>query len=107
MSYYASVYVRTGLGMKVYDTTAGFKCYRRKVLETIDLDKIRMYGYGFQIEMKYSSYKLGFKIVEVPIIFVDRKEGTSKMSGSIFGEAFWGVLGLRFRKIRPKAQMKL
>lgn len=106
MSYYASVYVRTVLGMKVYDTTAGFKCYRRKVLETIDLDKIRMYGYGFQIEMKYSCYKLGFKIVEVPIIFVDRKEGTSKMSGSIFGEAFWGVLGLRFRKIRPKAQKK-
>ena len=107
MSYYASVYVRTVLGMKVYDTTAGFKCYRRKVLETIDLDKIRMYGYGFQIEMKYSCYKLGFKIVEVPIIFVDRKEGTSKMSGSIFGEAFSGVLGLRFRKIRPKAQKKL
>ncbi len=102
MSYYASVYVRTVLGMKVFDTTAGFKCYRRRVLETIDLDKISMYGYGFQIEMKYSCYKLGFKIVEVPIIFVDRKEGTSKMSGSIFGEAFWGVLRLKFRKIKPR-----
>ncbi len=104
MSYYASVYVRTVLGMKVYDTTAGFKCYRRKVLETIDLDRISMYGYGFQIEMKYSCYKLGFKIKEVPIIFVDRKEGTSKMSGSIFGEAFWGVLRLKFRKIKPRKE---
>ena len=102
MSYFASVYVRTVLGMRVFDTTAGFKCYRRKVLETIDLDKVRMKGYGFQIEMKYSTYKLGFKIKEVPIIFVDRKEGTSKMSSSIFGEAFWGVLKLRFRKIRPR-----
>ena len=102
MSYYASVYVRTVLGMKVYDTTAGFKCYRRKVLQTIDLDKVRMKGYGFQIEMKYSTYKLGFKIQEVPIIFVDRKEGISKMSSGIFGEAFWGVLGLKMRKIRPK-----
>ena len=102
MSYFASVYVRTVLGMRVFDTTAGFKCYRRKVLETIDLDKVRMKGYGFQIEMKYSTYKLGFKVKEVPIIFVDRKEGTSKMSSSIFGEAFWGVLKLRFRKIRPR-----
>ena len=102
MSYYASVYVRTVLGMKVYDTTAGFKCYRRKVLETIDLDKVKMKGYGFQIEMKYSTYKLGFKIKEVPIIFVDRTEGTSKMSSGIFGEAFWGVLKLKMRKIRPK-----
>ena len=102
MSYYASVYVRTILGMKVYDTTAGFKCYTRKVLETIDLDKVKMKGYGFQIEMKYTTYKLGFKIQEVPIIFVDRKEGTSKMSSGIFGEAFWGVLGLKFRKIRPR-----
>ena len=103
MSYYASVYVRTVLGMKVYDTTAGFKCYRRKVLETIDLDKVRMKGYGFQIEMKYTTFKLGFKIQEVPIIFVDRKEGTSKMSSGIFGEAFWGVLKLKMRKIKPKA----
>ncbi len=101
MSYYASAYVRTVLGMKVYDTTAGFKCYSRKVLETIDFSRIRMRGYGFQIEMKYNAYKLGFKIKEVPIIFEDRKEGVSKMSSSIFGEAFWGVIKLRFRKIRP------
>ena len=104
MSYYASVYVRSVRGMKVYDTTAGFKCYSRKVLETIDLDKVKMKGYGFQIEMKYSAYKLGFKIREVPVIFVDRTEGTSKMSSSIFGEAFWGVMGLRLRKIRPAAR---
>ncbi len=100
MSYYASTYVRTVLGMKIYDTTAGFLCYRKKVLETIDFDRIKMKGYGFQIEMKYNAYKLGFKIKEVPIIFVDRTEGTSKMSGGIFSEAFWGVLGLRFRKIK-------
>ena len=100
MSYYASAYVRTVLGMKVYDTTAGFKCYSRKVLEAIDFSRIRMRGYGFQIEMKYNAYKLGFKIKEVPIIFEDRKEGVSKMSSSIFGEAFWGVIKLRFRKIR-------
>ena len=100
MSYYASVYVRTVLGMEVYDCTAGFKCYKRKVLETLDLDNIRMKGYGFQIEMKYSTYKLGFKIQEVPIIFVDRTEGTSKMSSGIFGEAFWGVLKLKMRKIK-------
>ena len=87
--------------MKVYDTTAGFKCYTRKVLETINLDKVQMKGYGFQIEMKYSTYKLGFKIKEVPIIFVDRTEGTSKMSSGIFGEAFWGVMKLKYRKIRP------
>lgn len=106
MSYFASVYVRTMLGMHVYDTTAGFKCYRRKVLETIDLDKIRMKGYGFQIEMKYTTFRLGFKIAEVPIIFVDRKEGTSKMSSGIFGEAFWGVIGMRFRKFRPRTSGK-
>lgn len=103
MSYYASVYVRTILGMKVYDCTAGFKCYSNKVLRTIDLDKVEMKGYGFQIEMKYTTYKLGFKITEVPIIFVNRKAGTSKMSGGIFGEAFWGVMKLRFRKLKPKA----
>ncbi len=102
MSYYASAYVRRVLGMKVYDCTAGFKCYRRKLLETIDFDRIRMRGYGFQIEMKYNAYKLGFKIKEVPIIFVDRTEGTSKMSSSIFGEAFWGVIKLRFRKIAAR-----
>lgn len=101
MSYYASSYVRRVLRMKVYDCTAGFKCYSRKVLDTISLDNVKMRGYGFQIEMKYSAYKLGFKLKEVPIIFVNRKEGVSKMSSGIFGEAFWGVLKLRFRKIRP------
>lgn len=104
MSYYASAYVRFILRMKVYDTTAGFKCYKRKVLETIDLDNIHCKGYGFQIEMKYNAYRLGFKIQEVPIIFVDRKEGTSKMSSGIFGEAFWGVIAMRMRKIRPRKQ---
>lgn len=103
MSYYASVYVRKTLGMKVYDCTAGFKCYSAKVLRAIDLDRVQMRGYGFQIEMKYTAYKLGFKIAEVPIIFVNRKEGTSKMSSGIFGEAFWGVLKLRFRKIQGKS----
>ena len=103
MSYFASTYVRTVLGMRVYDTTAGFVSYSRKVLETIDLDAIKMKGYGFQIEMKYTAWKLGFTIKEVPIVFTNRQKGTSKMSGGIFGEAFWGVLGLRFRKIRPKA----
>ncbi|MBP5210811.1 MAG: polyprenol monophosphomannose synthase [Bacteroidales bacterium] len=102
MSYYASAYVRLVLGMKIYDTTAGFKCYSREVLETIDFDRVRMKGYGFQIEMKYTAYKLGFKLVEVPIIFVDRTKGVSKMSSGIFGEAFWGVLMLRFRKILPR-----
>ena len=104
MSYFASLYVRTVLRMKVYDCTAGFVCYSRKVLETIDLDGVRMKGYGFQIEMKYTAFRLGFKIAEVPIIFINRQLGTSKMSGSIFGEAFWGVLKLRFRKIKPKKQ---
>jgi len=103
ISYFASVYVRKMLGMKVYDSTAGFMCYTRKVLDTIDLDRIKMKGYGFQIEMKYTAYKLGFKIAEVPIIFMDRTEGTSKMSSGIFGEAFWGVIKLRFRRIKPKA----
>ncbi len=102
MSYYASTYVRKVLGMRIFDCTAGFKCYKRKVLETIDLEKIKMKGYGFQIEMKYNTYKLGFKIKEVPIIFIDRKEGTSKMSSGIFGEAFWGVLKMRLRKITPR-----
>ena len=103
MSYYASVYVRKVLRMKVYDCTAGFKCYSRKVLETMDLDAVQMKGYGFQIEMKYTAFRLGFKIAEVPIIFINRKEGTSKMSSGIFGEAFWGVLKLRFRSFAPKA----
>ena len=102
MSYYASAYVRGILRMHVFDTTAGFVCYTRKVLETIDLDGIQMKGYGFQIEMKYTAYKLGFKIREVPIIFTNRQLGTSKMSSGIFGEAFWGVIKLRFRKIKGK-----
>ena len=104
MSYYASVYVRTVLGIKIYDSTAGFICYSRRVLETIDLDRVKMKGYGFQIEMKYSAKCLGFKVAEVPVIFVNRQQGTSKMSSGIFGEAFWGVIGLRFRKIRPRAK---
>ena len=102
MSYFASAYVRAVLRMKVYDTTAGFVCYSRKVLETIDLDDVRMKGYGFQIEMKYTAYRLGFKLKEVPIIFVNRQLGTSKMSGGIFGEAFWGVIALRFRRFNRK-----
>ena len=102
MSYYASAYVRTVLNMKVFDTTAGFVCYTRKVLESMDLDAVQMKGYGFQIEMKYTAHKLGFKIKEVPIIFVNRQLGTSKMSSGIFGEAFWGVIKLRFRKIKGK-----
>jgi len=97
MSYYASVYVRFITRMKVMDTTAGFKCYTRKVLETIDLDKIRFTGYAFQIEMKYTSWKLGFNIVEVPIIFTDRTLGESKMSKGIFREAVLGVINLRWR----------
>jgi len=100
MSYYASVYVRLILWINVHDTTAGFKCYRRKVLETINLNNIKFVGYAFQIEMKYTAWKLGFKIVEVPIVFTDRKEGYSKMSKGIFKEAFWGVLQMRFKKIR-------
>ena len=100
ISYFASVYVRKTLGFKIFDSTAGFICYSRRLLETIDLDAVQMKGYGFQIEMKYTAYKLGFKIAEVPVIFVNRKEGTSKMSGGIFGEAFWGVLKLRFRKFK-------
>jgi dolichol-phosphate mannosyltransferase len=101
MSYYASKYVRWITGMKVKDATAGFKCYRFRVLNTIDLDRIKMKGYGFQIEMKYTAWRLGFKIVEVPIIFIDRKLGSSKMNSGIFGEAAWGVFKLRFRKIKP------
>ncbi len=97
MSYYGSAYVRIMLGIPVHDTTAGFKCYRATTLRAIDFDKIHHVGYGFQIEMKYNVYKLGFKIVEVPIIFKDRTEGTSKMSGGIFKEAIFGVIGLRIR----------
>ena len=96
MSYYASVYVRIVTGMKIKDTTAGFKCYRRRVLETIELDKIHFKGYAFQIEMKFTAYKCGFKLTEVPIVFVNRVLGTSKMNSSIFGEALFGVLRLKW-----------
>lgn len=95
MSYFASVYVRFILWISIKDTTAGFKCYRRKVLEIIELDEVRFMGYAFQIEMKYRSLKKGFKVVEVPITFIDRTEGVSKMSTNIFKEAFWGVLQMR------------
>jgi len=97
MSYFASVYVRMILWLNIADTTAGFICYKRKVLEKIDLDKIKFMGYAFQIEMKYTAHKLGFKIVEVPITFIDRQEGVSKMSTKIFKEAFWGVIQMRFQ----------
>lgn len=103
ISYFASVYVRKVLGFKIFDSTAGFVCYTSRVLRTIDLDKVRMKGYGFQIELKYTAHRLGFKIAEVPVIFVNRVEGSSKMSGSIFGEAFWGVIGLKFRRIKAKS----
>lgn len=99
MSYFASMYVRFITGMKIYDTTAGFKCYKRRVLETIDLDRIKFKGYAFQIEMKFTAWKLGFHIVEIPIVFTDRREGTSKMSGGIFNEALWGVLRMKLRSI--------
>lgn len=101
MSYFASVYVRMILWINIMDTTAGFKCYKRKVLETIDLDKIKFIGYAFQIEMKYTAHRLGFKLKEIPITFVDRKEGQSKMSKGIFKEALFGVLDMRFRKFTP------
>ncbi|MCB0402058.1 MAG: polyprenol monophosphomannose synthase [Flavobacteriales bacterium] len=97
MSYYASAYVRLITGMKIRDTTSGFKCYTRKVLETIDLDHIRFKGYAFQIEMKFTAYKFGFQIVEVPIIFTDRQEGQSKMSGGIFKEAVFGVIQMKIK----------
>ncbi len=102
MSYFASKYVRIVTRMPVCDATAGFVAYRREVLEAIDLDKIAMNGYGFQIEMKYSAWRLGFSIGEVSIIFIDRVEGTSKMSSGIFGEAFFGVLKLPFRSIKRR-----
>jgi dolichol-phosphate mannosyltransferase len=102
MSYIASIYVRVITGMKIMDTTAGFKCYRREVLESIHPDKIRSVGYGFQIEMKFTAWKLGYKIVEVPIIFTDRKMGASKMTGGIFNEALWGVLRMKLRSTFTK-----
>ncbi len=95
MSYFASKYVRLITGIPVHDTTAGFKCYRRQVLETIDLDKIRFKGYAFQIEMKFTAYMCGFKVIEVPVIFINRELGTSKMNSSIFGEAIFGVIKLK------------
>jgi len=100
MSYYASAYVRFITRMKVRDTTAGFVCWSRKVLESLNFDRIRFIGYAFQIEMKYTAWKLGFKVVEVPIIFIDRTEGTSKMSSSIFKEAIFGVMSLRFKNVK-------
>ena len=102
MSYIASMYVRLVTGMKIMDTTAGFKCYRREVLQNIHPGHIRLVGYGFQIEMKFTAWQLGYKIIEVPIIFTDRKAGTSKMSGSIFGEAMWGVLRMKIVSIFRK-----
>lgn len=102
MSYVASIYVRFITGMKIMDTTAGFKCYKKEVLEKIRLDKIRSVGYGFQIEMKFKTWILGYKIVEVPIIFTDRKLGASKMSGGIFNEALWGVLRMKLRSLFTK-----
>jgi dolichol-phosphate mannosyltransferase len=98
MSYFASVYVRTVLWVNIKDTTAGFKCYRRKVLEALPLDTIKFIGYAFQIEMKYLTHKMGFKIAEVPITFIDRQVGISKMSKGIFKEAFWGVIQMRMGK---------
>ena len=106
LSYFASKYVRMISGMNIKDTTAGFKCYRREVLETIDLDAIRFKGYAFQIEMKFTAYKIGFRLKEVPIIFINRVEGVSKMSGGIFGEALFGVLRLKIDSIFKKYPRK-
>lgn len=102
MSYYASAYVRTVLGIKLRDTTAGFVCWTRKVLETISLDDVRFKGYAFQIEMKYTALRLGFTIKEVPVVFVNRELGTSKMSGGIFSEALFGVMRLRMTKFKRR-----
>ena len=102
MSYFASKYVRLITRMPVKDATAGFVCYSRKTLETIDLDRIEMNGYGFQIEMKYTAWRLGMKIKEISIVFTERQEGASKMSGGIFGEAFFGVMKLPFRRIKAR-----
>ncbi|MDE7122910.1 MAG: glycosyltransferase, partial [Alistipes sp.] len=103
MSYFASVYVRMVTRMPLRDATAGFVCYSRRALETIDLDAVRMKGYGFQIEMKYSAWRLGMRLHEESIIFTERREGASKMSGGIFKEAFFGVMGLPLRRIRAAA----
>ena len=102
MSYFASKYVQLVTGIPIHDTTTGFKCYRRRVLATIPLDQIRFKGYAFQIEMKFTTYQLGFKIEEVPVIFVNRRLGESKMSGSIFSEAMWGVIQLKWDALRGR-----
>ncbi len=102
LSYCASVYVRIITGMKIKDTTAGFKCYRRRVLESMRFELIRSVGYAFQIEMKFTAWKLGFKVEEIPIVFTDREYGTSKMSGGIFNEALWGVLKMKYRSLFSK-----
>lgn len=107
MSYFASKYVRFITGMKVHDATAGFVCYTREVLSSIDFDNIRFKGYAFQIEMKFTTWTLGFKLEEVPIIFTDRTLGTSKMSGGIFNEAFWGVIKMKLRSIFNKPKRKI
>ena len=106
MSYFASKYVRIITGIPVHDTTAGFKCYRREVLETINLDKVKFKGYAFQIEMKFTAYKCGFNIIEVPVIFVNRELGTSKMNSSIFGEAVFGVIRLKWNSFFHKFPQK-
>lgn len=102
ISYFASIYVQFITRMDIKDTTAGFVCYKRVVLETLNLDKIKFKGYAFQIEMKFSAWKSGFKIIEVPIIFTDRKEGTSKMNGGIVREAVWGVIYLKIQSFFKK-----
>ncbi len=106
LSYFASKYVRIITGMPICDTTAGFKCYSRKVLEMIDLDAIRFKGYAFQIEMKFTAYKMGFDVVEVPVIFINREHGESKMNGSIFGEAVCGVIKLKLHSLFHKYPQK-
>ena len=102
MSFFASKYVRFITGMPIHDSTAGFKCYKREVLETINFNKIQFVGYAFQIEMKFKSWKYGFNVVEVPVIFTDRTEGTSKMSGGIFFEAVFGVLQMKIKSLFRK-----
>ena len=102
MSYFASKYVRLITGLPIHDTTAGFVCYRRRVLQTIDLDSIRFKGYAFQIEMKFTAYKFGFRVKEVPVIFINRELGTSKMKSSIFGEAMFGVIRLKWESLFKK-----
>lgn len=107
MSYFASKYVHLVTGLPIHDATAGFKCYRRQVLETIELDRIHFKGYAFQIEMKFTAYKCGFKIKEVPVVFVNRELGTSKMSGGIFSEALFGVIRLKFSSWFRKYPLKI